>query len=338
MPNRTSVKRFTRNKVRSGRTPRYGSASRSSKVSAKRLSVTRPSARKNTKVIKSNARKLRKLSNQMWGDYQEQKSRLSTTQPVFANGPVMFHVNNPACGTKGPYLHTTSFPTYNHATTAVHFNKYAGPSDVDNDEGDEKHIPNGPKLKLLFADFEFKFTGWCNDTRIRIDFIQQKNITTDFWNQNKDDQFLPQTLGGFRNIAGFDCNEIDRKNYRVLATRKIYLDASTSTSATTVALGMQTGDISDATTKSARYAHVRLKLNKVLKQLNSSINEASAQDVTDLPVNESDHPHGGAWAFDNQHPLSNIFCLISTDDVTSYDGDHVQVDVIRKLGWRDSRA
>jgi hypothetical protein len=275
----------------------------------------------------------------MWGDYQEQKSRLSSSHSVFANAPLLFHVNNPSCGSHGPYLHTTSFPLYNSTLpTNVNFTKYAGPSDVDNDEEDEKHLPNGPKLKLLFADFQFKFTGFANDTRITIHFIQQKSITTDFWNQNKPDQFLPSTLPGFKHIAGFDCNELDRKNYRVLAKRKLYLNASGSSSVLDSLTSDPSEVTTEATTPPSRYCHIRLNLNKVLKQLNSSLNEYDGADYPDNSVDDSERPHGASWAYDNQHPLSNIFCLISTDDETPYDGDHVRCDIIRKLAWRDSRS
>lgn len=274
----------------------------------------------------------------MWGDYQEQKSRLSSPAGVFANGPMMFHVNNPSCGTHGPYMHTCVFPFYNHGTTTTNFVKYAGPSDVDNDENDEKHVPNGPKLKLLFADYQFKFEGFTNDTRITVHFIQQKNLSTDFWNQNDSKQFLPSTISGFRNIAGFDCNEIDRKNYKVLAMRKLFLNASGSSSITSALTHDPTEVTTEATTPPTKYCHVRLNLNKVLTQLKSSLDEVQGDDPQNETVDGSVRPHGASWGYDNQHPLSNIFCLISTDDVTALDGDHVKVDIIRKLAWRDGRA
>ena len=53
----------------------------------------------------------------------------------------------------------------------------------------------------------------------------------------------------------------------------------------------------------------------------------------------SDHPHSAIWAFDNQHPLNNVWCVISTDDESTlgatFTGDAVGVQIIRKLTWQD---
>jgi len=47
----------------------------------------------------------------------------------------------------------------------------------------------------------------------------------------------------------------------------------------------------------------------------------------------------GSYNYDNQHPLSNIWCLISTDDETAVasviTGDAVSVEIIRTCIWRD---
>lgn len=57
---------------------------------------------------------------------------------------------------------------------------------------------------------------------------------------------------------------------------------------------------------------------------------------------QSEHdgtPHGSAWGHNNQHPLSNIWCILSTDDETAISpgtGDNVSVKIIRKLTWQDS--
>lgn len=292
-------------------------------------------AKINRKAINTNRRQLRKLTNQLWGEFQEQKSVTTNPITVLANQPALFHVTNPASDQHGPYIHTCDFLTGNHYLTDNHFHKWQGPSDMDNDENDEKHIPNGPKLKLLFADFQFKFHGFVNDTRLRVDFIQQKNITTDFWNVNQPRQFLPNTIPGFANIAGFDPNEIDKKNYRVLKTKYLFMNAAGSSNATDT---LQDRDTTSATTPPSKFCHIRLNLNKILKQLDSSLHEVTGLDDQAASVDHTGVGHGGPWRYENQHPLSNIWCLISSDDKTTWDGDHPTVEIIRKMAWRDSRA
>lgn len=289
----------------------------------------------NTRAILSNARAIQKLKFNQWGRIQSQTSSTSDKSTVVSSAPLVFHVSNPNSNHHGPYIWQPDLIGLVQ-DTHVNFQIYQGDSNADMQDNDVQNFPNGPVCKLLWASYQFKFTGFVDDTRIRIDFIRQKRIDTDFYNQNKAKQFLPHTLVGMKHLAGFSPNEIDKTKFTILKTKYLYLN---SKGAANLEDTLQDRNTTDATTTTSKYCKVSLKLNKIIKQLNSTVFEQHAYEVENHNAQESDHPHGSTWAFDNQHPLSNIWCVISTDDQTSLGdvitGDAVKVEIIRKMTWQD---
>lgn len=306
------------------------------KAAAKARTITPAKTRQlNTQAVLSNARAIKKLQFNQWGRIQSQTSS-TQGQVVLASSPVLFHVTNPMCNHHGPYLWHMALTGA--SPTDKNFQLYQAPGSIGMSENDETVFPNGPVMKMLSATFQFKFTGYVDDTRIRVDFFRQKRLDTDFYTQNSPDQFLPQTLEAFKNLAGFNPNQIDRAKFEILTTKYLYLNSKGS--ANLLDHG-QDRNTTDATTPPSKYCTVHLKLNKLLKMLRPPHLEEFGQEVPQGEDSTTHHPHGSMWCYDNQHPLSNIWCLISTDDETAIasaaTGDAVTVEIIRKITFQDKQ-
>ena len=308
------------------------------KAAAKARKITPATTRHlNTRAVLSNARAIKSLQFNQWGRIQSQTS-YTELQHVTSASPLLFHVTNPLHDMHGPYLWHLSLGVP--LATGRNFKLWQNQHSHALDQLDKTIYPNGPLLKMLRATFEFKFSGYLDDTRIRVDFIRQKKMDTDFYNQNLSQQFLPSTLNGFTDLAGFNPNQIDRTKFQVLATRRLYINSKGSANLADIAQDRTT---TEATTAPAKYCKISLKLDKILKQLRTTVSEQGGDEPdyppTDTSVHATLHPHKSNWSFDNQHPLSNIWCLISTDDATdiasAVTGDAVGVQIIRKLTWQD---
>jgi hypothetical protein len=211
-----------------------------------------------------------------------------------------------------------------------------------------EHVPNGPKMLLLEAEYTFKITGFLANTHVRIDFVRQKKaISGDYWNPSTVTNQMPYNADGFKELAGFTTNSIDTRTFQLLATRKVFFNSKGSKNLTDALIegGGPESNTVDATTRSEQIVTVplRWKGGKVIKQLDSSINEVDGEDAIDMDAATGDGQRAkGSYAFDNVHPLSNVWCIISTDDTTALPdivtGQSVTVAMIRKLKWRDERV
>ena len=123
------------------------------------------------RAIVKNARAIKKLKNDMFGPIQTQITQMQSPMYPTANSPIFFHVNNPGHANHGPYVHWVNG---NSIHADKQFTLYQEPSQYPFTNRNEEVVPNGPKLKLLYADFQFRFSGFVPDTRIRIDFVRQK--------------------------------------------------------------------------------------------------------------------------------------------------------------------
>ena len=108
-----------------------------------------------------------------------------------------------------------------------------------------------------------------------------------------------------------------------------------------------------------KFCKIRLSLSKVIKQLNSSVDEYSGVDATTGRNNANQAQqttlNDGSYKYNQQNPLANIWCFISCDDSRSLvdifslpehgtganpaaSNGRVGVDIIRKMVWRDLRG
>lgn len=342
-------------RVPSTRRSTYLRSSASRHKSSLAAARKRPTVRRNAKVARSNAAKIRKLQTNQWGTYQSVTSTL--TQPsvggfiVLRDHPLLFEVTNPMSGTHGPDLYTCSH-SGNGDTTKLnyHWEDYQGQGNSHGDYHDkDRHIPNGPMIRLNWVNLRFKFTGVLTDTRITIHILRQKKIVHDFWQQaavGVNHMFLPNTLQSLTHIAGFTPNTIDRTTFEVLASRRLYINSEASQQSLDGGINYTMEQSSTADTKLCR---IVLKLNKILKQLHVSEDEPDGE--IDLNVPDAPSPLQavkGPYKYTNLHPLAAMWCLISTDDTQTLsdiipDADGVnrgnlKCEIIRKMTWQDRRA
>lgn len=340
---------YTARRVSTTRRPRYSRSrysTRSSTAARKylsgastRRSLTFAKARRTIKSaahaqVRRNARAIKKLNFSQWGRIQSQTSQTEGATLVLRDHPVCFHLNNPHINTKGPRMWRLDA-----WGQPVHGDKFVPDALLTKDMQSEDTLsfPNAPYLKLRYASLQFKFSGFVDDCRIRVDVIRRKKLDADFYNQLKTHNFLPHTLTGFKGLAGFSQHQIDRRVFEVLATRHLYMNSRGQSNAMDVAEGEVT---TEATTPPTRYCKINLRLNKFMKQLQNVEHQWDAdENAEDNALSDRGHPENAQWGFGNQHPLSNIWVVISTDDVTAINdavvGDNVSVEVIRKLTWQD---
>ena len=204
-------------------------------------------------------------------------------------------------------------------------------------------------IRLNWVNLKFKFTGVVTDTRITIHIIKQKKFVHDFWAMDTShirSMFLPNSLQSMRNLAGFTPNTIDRTTFDILASRKLYLNSAASQQSLDGGINYT---MEQSTTSDTKICNIVLRLDKILKQLHVSQDEPEGDE--DLNVAESANPMFGVkgpYKYTNLHPLSTIWCLISTDDTQSLsdlipDADGVnrgnlKMECIRKMTWQDKRA
>lgn len=331
----------------------YGAKRRSSYNTTKRTArkTTIAAARKkpanvrtNRKLALSNARSITKLTKMMWGPVQYQTSKMNETLTPLRMHPHLIHVSNPNCGHEGARIWTwhsqnagvitSAQAAYHHDNSgngATHFAVYTGQgaNAADANAQEQFHVANGPRCMLRSVELHFKFSGHRANTNLLIQVFRQKTLgEMDYWQPKASFQFLPDTITGLTDMAGWTENRLDPRKYQLLATRRILMNSKND------------GDV-DATTRGERECKIFLRLNKVLKQLKSSINETNGFDDLDMN-NGTVNDDKGSYSSRNQHPLSNIWCLVSSDDPTELpswtNGQHIDFELIRRVKWQDERG
>ena len=293
--------------------------------------------------VAANKRAITTLRQQMYGPLQTQRSHSESGFYVVASRPVLFQVNNPECGAKGAsILRETENGDF--VSRIMGFTKASYSSGLPFYDKEEDNVVNGPKLLLKQVELQFKVHGFLDDTRVRIDVIRQKKVVNrNHWNyHDANEHFMPHMAKGLKGIAGFSSNEIDTRFFEILATRHLYFNSKGSSNVIDTANSAIT---TEATTAPTKYAKIDLKFpkgGKVCKQLTSSVDQTTGNDATDQDIEVEEVDAKGSYSWENQHPLSNIWCLISSDDGTAFgslvDGDAVEVQILRKCVWRDIRG
>lgn len=319
----------------SARKATIGRARAHTSVAANRRAVL-----SNARLVNKNALAIKRLKFNEWGPIQSQTSSNRHGHVLSQDHPICFHVNNMYCNADGPFLYRPDGS--NNPVILGHgsFDKWVGVGNAegDVDDADMKHVPNGPKLKLLWATFDFEFAGYMDNCAIRIDFVRQKKLDTDFYSPAHGvSNFLPHSVAAFNRIAGFCENRIDRTKYEVLKTKHLYIN---SRGLQTVADASQDRMTTEPTTSNIKRCRIALKMNKICKMLRDTTDETSrVQSTDDTMATNSTHYSNSSWGFDNQHPLSNVFCILSTSDTTGIQdfatGDRLSVKIIRKMTWQD---
>jgi hypothetical protein len=223
---------------------------------------------------------------------------------------------------------------------------------------------NGPKCKWLGTELQFEFTGYTNDCHIGIYVVQErKGPRSDPWGAIKGTTsppvHLPYTINQWKELEDFGGNRINYQQYKVLASRKVYLNSRVFQQNETLAdAGEAIGaDVADdearilATSRPIKRASIKLRPNKMLYQMQSTQTETGTEKM-DADANAREAHTQGPWSYDNQLPLNNVWLIITTDnraDLPStiesavvghshsiYTGSTLTVEVIRRNWWQDS--
>ena len=273
----------------------------------------------------------------MYGPVQYQSTHFDGITPL-GNKPWIFQVNNPSYGHTGPailYLDSTSGTNVSRDTE---FSLSDGLIGNKNEEQD--NVANGPSLLLKWVSLKFKVEGYLANKNLRIDIVRQKSaVVGSAWDPFATNNYLPHNLDEFVNLAGFTSNFINPKKFEVLQTKKLRLNSRKSNPI------LQSGELDadaamDGDTPVIQYLDFFLPLNKVCKQIQTTTDENAGGDTTTFNPHASDGLQSrGGYAFDNQHPLANIWCIISCDDdtdiLTALTQDSASVSCIRRCCWRD---
>ena len=272
----------------------------------------------------------------MMGPVQTQVTRLAQYVYPTSEHPICFQLNNPGYGLDGP-------PIFRSVDGDDHVQKLTQFDLVDRGlffQAEQDHYPNGPSLYMSHVDLKFEIFGFLDYTRVRIDIVRQKKFDKQFFNPHKGNQnFMPHNIEGFAEICGFTGKEIDRSTFQVLQTKHIYFNSKGSSNPSDVAANAITVE---GTTGPYKIVNMHVPLRRVFRQLESSVSETTGDDSYNLNAHSESTDTKGSYSHDNQHPLANVWCIISTDDQSALthliDGDAVRVNIVRKCVWRDNRA
>jgi hypothetical protein len=281
----------------------------------------------------------------MYGPIQTQVSQTSGASVTNNVHPLIFQVNNFAVGNTGPRIYNYSdfeAHTFHLHTTGNTFICQYNNSNAESLD----YVPNGPRLFGKYVKLDFKFTGFVNNTRVRVDIVRQKKIAMgDAWRLSEaSNNIFPYNASDFKNLAGFTPYKIDRRMYEVMATKHVYMNSAGTEAASSLITGGLGHSTSEPTTTAERYCSVFVPLNREFKQIDPSLDERTGVEHDDLnaSTDASNIDGKGSWQFTNQRPQENIFAVVSCDDTSNIAdlvlGARVKMECIRTCSWRDHRG
>lgn len=253
-----------------------------------------------------------------------------------ASKPLCFDVTNFATGLQ-PSTNNAYNPVYQFTTptpgaagtlgVATYFKRLEGPVSVTNPywasaNGD---IPNTGQVYADSRFFRFIIKGneQLDNTRINIRFIQARSLLRVHGNDisGYTPVLLPASLNHMRDML--TTNMVNSRYFKTLYNKTILINSHTYVIANSTT-GVQTGQT--ATTANIVHHTVAFKLKRKLKQI-----------ATDPGGTQTNGGAGNGWLWPAR-PMSGyyapIWCLISTDDVTSV-GDSVNIQIESICRWRD---
>ena len=271
-----------------------------------------------------------------------QRSYTDIGNKITANSPWCFHVTSPGSDYSATFIYHRNLLGI--AAPVGQFKKFTGSQGSE----DANYVPNHPcYLKSVLLEFEF--AGFVDDTHITIHVIQSKGIAKpDYYLEANTtaNNLLPKSLGNFTNLAGFTQERIDPKAFKVLASRRLYMNSRpmnpTAADVTSTILGAIVNDnypTVPATTRAVKRCRVYVPVNRELKVLDNGTPFQEPDGGTDNHRTFTGVDDKGMFSYANMDPKSQIWCIISTSDKTALDapftGDAVECTIHRTCTWRD---
>jgi len=318
-------------------------AVRNKLVANKRKVARRPAAATNARAILANSAKLTQLTKRLYGPIQIERSYTDTGAHITANSPWCFNVNNPFSDFDcEPHVFHINALGVTHNFES--FKKYVAPHD---DEDAGLVSPQHPCF-LKWAQFEFEFKGTVDDTHIQIDIVQPRGVAPTSWYEPADtvhENMLPKNLKHFQQLAGFTQHRIDKKAFRVLQTRKLYMDSRPTNP---INEDPQYPTV-EATTRAVKRCKMHIPINRQLKPLNEMNFRHTQTGVPRVPNSPDWYEQtftnamdAGPYSYANIDPRQQIWCIISCSDQSalgaSVTGDAVECTIHRTMCWRDPVA
>lgn len=250
-----------------------------------------------------------------------------------ASKPICFDVTNFATGLQ-PSTNNAYNPVYQFTSpvtgtpalsVATYFKRLEGPVAQTNPywaaaNGD---IPNTGQVYAENRFFRFIIKGneQLDNTRINIRFVQARTLLRVHGNDSLGytPVLLPTSLNHMRDLL--TVNMVNSRYFKTLYNKTLFINSHTYT---VTASGAETG--TTATTGNIIHHTVAFSLKRKLKQI-----------ATDPGGSQTNGGAGNGWLWPAR-PMSGyyapIWCIISTDDVTSI-GDAVNIQVESICRWRD---
>lgn len=292
--------------------------------------VRPPPAKKTTSnYVRKNALAVNKLSKQVkslqysqYGCMQSGFQRMTNHVVPIARSPVLFdmldfsvnHLDNST-----PPVNIASGPFYqiNGGQLQAVAHWQLGQISSAFWQGENTDTVDTGSYLACWMDYTFHILGNSDldNTRVRIDIFQQRSRVLYDRPPGVAALTLPSALGQLDNIALPHLNQLNPRYFKKIKTIVKYFNSRTDA-----------GQRVTQFTPNDYYVKYRAAPMKLRQQVITNP-AVGALDQADLPDGQFGH---------FQTPVNQqLWCLISTDDLSALTGDQVNVTISRKLRWRD---
>jgi len=207
-------------------------------------------------------------------------------------------------------------------TEIVRFQSQAvgvGSESYDMSENLSYNQPDPMGIFLKNVRLRFFFTGDQSDMHVFITVVRQKKLFTPLatngaqdskiwespWEMKTADHVLPTNARAFLGCAGTRfTNRVDPNSYEILATKRFKIDNLYETKKTDDGVPVT---VSAPTTGRERVITMNVPINRSFKPLAAPFNQFAE-------VYQTTFDKAGPYRFDNQHPLSNIWCIMTNTE------------------------
>lgn len=278
--------------------------------------------RKNALAVNKLSKQVKSLQYSQYGCMQSSFQRMTNHVVPIARYPVLFDmldfsVNRLDSST--PPVTINSGPFYQYSgggLTSVANWTLAQPSSAFW-QGENTDICDTGSYLACWMDYTFHILGNqdLDNTRVRIDIFTQRSKVLYDRPTGTQALTLPTALNQLDNIALPHLNQLNPKYFKKVKTIVKYFNSRTDA----------TQSITQFTPNDyyVKYRTAPMKL----RQQNITMPAASGGVEANLP--------DGQWGHFQTPVDQQLWCLISTDDLSALTGDQVNVTISRKLRWRD---
>lgn len=286
--------------------------------------ATRRYVRKNAYAVNKLAKQVRSLQYSQYGCMQSGFHRMSTHVVPIARAPVLFDMLDfsvDRLDTSTPPVTIPSGPFYQYqgvgpTLTAVARWNLAQVSSAFW-QGENTDILDTGSYLACYMDYTFHIVGNADldNTRVRIDIFRQKSNVLYDRDPNQLPLTLPKALNQLDNIAMPHLNQLNPKYFKKIKTVVKYFNSRTDSTQSVTQF-----------TPNDYYVKYRARPMKV-RQQNITIPATAGGAEAQIP--------DGQWGHFQTPFGQQLWCLISTDDLSALTGDQVNVTISRKIKWRD---